>query len=279
MKLKIAARVPFSLFLLPFFARASTADITVDLKLDNIDYVSGERIRAVVDIANASPGKVSYGYANSDDSFFVEMYRSNGMLQMEQISTGLFVSPFRIESNEGQKLETFLGDHYGLRDVGKYLARPVLVHGGKRYEGSLRAFSVVPGMTVATALQMFKNRDGLRREFELRSWSRKNKNHLFLCARDEGASDRKWETTDLGPMMNIFKPTVTVLAGGEVVVLHRCDRDNYLRTEFWSLPDAMEFQKRETVQDPETAGSRRVQELYKESGGVKPKIKPWYQFW
>jgi hypothetical protein len=51
-----------------------------------------------------------------------------------------------------------------------------------------------------------------------------------------------------------------------------------VRSEFWSLPDAIEFRKRESVSDPETAGTARVRELYKESN-VKPKINPWWKFW
>ena len=259
---------------------AETVEIKVDLKMDNLDYVAGERVRAVVDVANSSPDKVSVGYSNSEDKLFVEVYRSSdGMMQLDKIGDAPFVSRFRVDSNEGQKLETFLGDHYPLRQLGKYLAKPVLVHRGSRYEGQLRAFGIVPGMKVGAALQMFKNREGLRREFELLTWSRKNINHLFLAAYDMGTSDRRWRTTDLGPMMRLRKPTVSVLPGGEVVVLHCYDRDHFLRTEFWSLPDALEFHKRELVRDPETAGSERVKELYKESGGVKPKENPWWKFW
>lgn len=267
-----------SLFLFPLLAFASTTEISVDLQMDNIDYVSGERIRAVVDIANSSMEKVSVGYSNSKDVFFIEVFKSKDMLQMEEISTGDYVACFMVESNEGQKLETFLGDHYALRETGKYLAKPVLVHNGVRFEGQLRAFSVVPGMKVATALQMFKGHDGLRREFKLLRWSRRNIEHLFLAAADEGASGRRWVTTDLGAMMRLNKPTVTVLSSGEVVVLHRLDRDHYLRTEFWSLPTVLELHDQQIVQDPETAGSERVKELYKESG-VTPKTNPWWKFW
>ena len=41
-------------FLLFFSVAAETVEISVDLKLDNIDYIVGERIRAVVDVANSS---------------------------------------------------------------------------------------------------------------------------------------------------------------------------------------------------------------------------------
>ena len=56
------------------------------------------------------------------------------------------------------------------------------------------------------------------------------------------------------------------------------NRDQFVRTEFWSLPDELEYRMREAVGDPETAGTARVREMYKESG-VKPKKNPWWKFW
>ena len=257
---------------------AETSEITVDLKLAGGDFVSGERIRGVVDIANSSAGRVSVGYSNSKDSFFVEVYRANSMRQLTKISKHAFVSRFRIDSSEGQKLEVFLGDHYGLREPSRYIAKPVLVHGGIRYEGMARAFDVVDGIRIGGALQMFANRDGLRREFSLVYWSRGNSEHLFLRAKDARISERVWETRDLGPMLRLDKPTISVMPKGEVVVLHRLNQDQFVRSECWSLPDALEFRIRESVRDPETAGTARVRELYKE-GGIKPKENPWWKFW
>ncbi len=258
---------------------AAMVEISISLKLDNADYVSGERIRGVVDVANSSPESVSVGYGYSEDKLFIEVYRSGGEGNLEKLGNGAFVSPFRVDSNEGQKLETFLGDHYYLRDAGHYLARPVLLHNGVRYEGQPRAFGIVPGMKAATALQMFSNSDGLRREFQLLFWNRKGKEHLFLSAVDSGTSTRKWMTTDLGPMLKLSPPKISVLRSGEVIVLHRYNRDQFCRSEFWSLPDALELNSRELVMDPETAGSERIKELYKESGGVKPVDRPWWKFW
>ena len=283
----LAARVPHAirgalLAALAFAAApvfAATVDISVDIRLDNLDYVAGERVRAVVDVANSSPERISVGYANSSDKLFVEVYRSGDAVVMDRIGNNPFVARFVVESNEGQKLETYLGDHYALRQPGKYLVKPVLVHGRTRYEGQLRAFGIVPGMKVGSALQMFSNRPGLRREFELLTWSRKNKEHLFLAAHDEGDSKRKWATTDLGTLMRLNKPKISVLPSGEVIVLHLFNRDQFCRSEFWSLPDALELNKRELVMDPETAGSERIKELYKESGGVKPVDRPWWKFW
>ena len=257
---------------------ASVSEIKVDLRLASGDFISGERIRGVVDIANSSPDSLAYGYPNAKDRVFVEVFRASDRSLLTRTSNGPFVAKFRIGSGEGQKFETFLGDHYALLEPSRYLARPVLVHDGVRFEGSYRAFDVVEGVRITGAMQLFSTQPDLQREFSLVHWPRKSREHLFLRARDIGAGNRVWETYDLGLILRIDQPTVSVLPTGEVVVLHRINQDQFLRTEFWSIPKAMEMHERETVRDPETAGTARVRELYKENG-VKPKKNPWWKFW
>lgn len=258
---------------------AATSEITVDLKLDQTEFVLGERVRCVVDIMNVSPGIVAYGYRDATDRFFIEVFRAHDGSQLQRISKGAFVADFLLKPNEGQKLEAFLGDHYGLGYLGRYHARPVLVHDGIRYEGQLRVFDVVPGMKTASALQLFSNRQGLKREFELVTWRRHGGDHLFLTAKDIGEGDRRWRTIDLGAMMKITKPSISILKTGEIIVLHRFDSDSFVRSELWSVPQGIEYIGHELVRDPETAGSERVKELYDESGGVKPAERHWWEFW
>lgn len=258
---------------------ALPSDISVDLRLDDISYVAGERVRGVVDIRNMSPEKVSYGHTNSQDRFVIEVYRASDYHQLERSVVKAFVAPFRVDSNEGQKLEVFLGDHYDLTEPRRYLARPVLIHGRRRYEGAYSAFDIVPGMKITSAVQMFANREGLSRELVLLRWSRKGSEHIFLTAQDHGSSDRRWITHDIGPMMRITKPTISILSSGAVIVIHRNGADSLVRSEFWSLPDALEFHSRQMVLDPETAGQTRVQQMYKDAGGVKAADRPWWKFW
>ena len=259
-------------------AFAENSEIRVDLRLDASDFVSGERIRCVIDVANSSPDEISVGEEDSKDLLFVEVFKAGDMSRLERTDTKPFTAAFRIKTGEGQKLEAFLGDRYVLRETRRYLAKPVLVHGGMRYEGLPRAFDVVDGVRLSSAMQMFANRKGLRRDFEVVYWSRNRAEHAFLKIGDSGTSSRRWATRDLGPILRLDKPSVSILGTGEVVVLHRLNQDQFIRNEFWSLPDALEFRLRETVQDPETAGTARVRELYKE-GGVKPKVNPWWKFW
>ena len=122
-------------------------------------------------------------------------------------------------------------------------------------------------------------RSSLRRIFDLVQWSRKGSMHLFLTAHDEGCGDRTWITTDIGPMMRLKNPTISIMPGGEVIVIHRNGSDSFVRSEFWSMPDALDFRSREMIADPETAAQNRVKEIYAERGGVKPADRPWWKFW
>ena len=260
-------------------AAAKPSELTVKLNLLGGDYIEGERITAIVDVANASPDPIDARGPDAPDQLILELYRASDRRQYEKISKEPYVEPFALLSGEGQRLETHLAEHFAMKDASRYFARAVLIHGRMRYESSLKSFSVVPGLRCGGAMQMFSGKEGLRREFELVHWGRDQVEHIFLKVRDAGTSSRVWQTTDLGPYMSVTRPKVSVLPTGEVVTLHRSTQDAFIRTEFWSLPDAFEFNMHELMLDPDVAGAARVKELYKESGGVEPVKKAWWKFW
>ena len=258
-------------------AFAAPSGITVSLKLDETNYVVGERVRGVIDVSNMLADKISVGYTNSEDRLFVEIIHASDGSELERGKRRPFTAPFWIKSNEGQKLEVFLGDHYDLTDPGRYLARPVLVHRGYRYEGLYRSFDVVPGMEISTAMQLFSNAGDKKRVFRLLHWARQGSEHLFLAAEDDNG--KRWVTTDVGPMMRITRPTLSIMPNGQLIVFHRNGPDSFVRSEFWSLTDALVIRSRQMVRDPETAGQQRVREMYNKSGAVKPVDRPWWKFW
>lgn len=283
MKLKILAFV--SLCLVSVFVQArmrALTEISVDLQLDVNTYVSGERVRGVIDVKNLSPDKISVGYPNSRDKLIVEVFRSNDNVQLERSGKPRqFVSEFTLNSNEGLKLEVYLGDHYNLEEVRNYRARAVLVHNNYRFEGGFRTFSVVPGIHIATAKQVFAKHKGKSRRFNILREARNGIEHLFLSAHDEWDNGKieSLGTTDIGAMLRITKPTISILDGGEVVVIHRNGADSFVRSEFWSMPNVLHLRSRILVGDPATAGQARIQELYKREGGIKPVDRPWWKFW
>ena len=276
MKRKAFLFLPLFLFA-AVFAAPPQSEISVKLVPERREYVVGERIRAIVDIANSSADSIDVGKPGSADIFRIEVFRAKDMASRERIGKKPLVAPFLLHSSEGQKLETFIGDHFVLHDPVRYLARAVLIHAGVRYESSLVSFDVVPGMAVCKAMQMFSNRPGLKRTFEVVYWMRGRREHIFLKASDEGG--KIWRTTDLGGLLRITEPKISVMPNGEVVVLHRATQNQFMRSVFWSLPDVLDFRKQEPMVDPDVAGSQRMRDLYMESGGVTPVKNAWWKFW
>jgi len=258
-------------------AFAAGSEISVDLRMDEISYVIGERVRAVIEIENKAPERI-VAKEDGPDRVLVEIYRAGDKSELDRIGRNLFVQEFELDANQVKKFEVFLADHYSLRTQGRYLAKPVLVKNGTRYEGLPRAFDVVPGMETGNALQLFSNQKGLKRNFRLVYWTRQNVFHLFLAIKDEDP-DREWTTWDLGETMRMTKPVISVKPNGEVAVIHRCDRDNFMRYEFWSTRKDFILHRRESITDPDVAGSHRMHEIYKDSGKVKAKTTPWWRFW
>lgn len=259
-------------------AQPEISEITVGLALAERTFVSGEPVRGVIEVRNMSQDTIKVDGVMYDDRLFVEVFRANGMDELPRTGDLPFVSRFKVGKNEGQSLETVVSDHFALPD-GRYLVRPVLVHSRTRYEGEYRIFEVVPGVVVSRAMQMFANRDGLSRQFEVARTQRRGGEHFFLKARDDGPGGRVWQSTDLGDCLKFSTPAISIKESGEVVVIHRVDRDNYMRTEFWSLPSALEYRGREMLKNPDTAGQDSVQEMYRKSGGVKAAPRPWWKFW
>ena len=199
---------------------AAPSEITVRLSMTYNTYVEGERIRAVVDVSNSSADVIDCRKADSPDRLLLELFRATDRHEYIKLGNRPFVAPFALLPREGQKLETFAGDHFRFDENIRYFMRAVLVHEGMRFESSLQSFDVIPGLNCGRAMQMFSRREGLKREFELVHTGRDQVEHIFLKARDSGMSSRRWVTTDLGPVLRVTRPKLSVMPSGEVIVLH-----------------------------------------------------------
>ncbi len=270
----------FLLFGLWAFAAAAAvpSEISVRLELECREWVAGERVRGVVEVANASGDSLVVANGAHADRLLLELFRASDGRELPSTSgMRAFTADFALMPSEKQKLETFLGDHFAFAESTRYLARAVLVHGGMRYESPKVSFDVVPGVRCGGAMQVFSNAAGLKRTFELAYWRRGREEHLFLKPRDEGG--RRWRTYDVGPILRVTDPKVSVLPSGEVIVLHRANQNEFVRTVFWSMRDDVVLREHEKMADPDVAGAERMKALYMEAGGAAPVKKAWWKFW
>lgn len=275
--MKIGAIVMMAAIMASAAPLPSLIDVRISMLSDV--FVEGEGYTAFINVDNSSADEIDVGRASSPDLLFVELFRASDKKQYERTQDRPFVISFSLKSGEGLRLETTLADHFAFPDTTRYFARAVLVHAGTRFESSLKSFDVVPGMRCGGAVQMFKEKPGLKRQYELAYWVRNKVEHLFLKAKDSGTTNSVWRTSDLGPILRMTQPKISVLTSGEVIVLHRATQSAFIRSEFWSLPEAFEFHEHEIMADPDTVGAERVKELYKESGGAEPVKKAWWKFW
>ncbi len=260
------------------FAAAAPSEIAVKLSLECREWVQGERIRAVVDVANSSGDTLIVAPGDAADKILIELTRaSDGRLYPKNSGDRPFTAKFALAPSEGQKLETFLGDHFAFADATRYLARAVLVHGGMRYESPRVSFDVVPGVRCGGAMQVFSNVPGLKRLFELVYWRRGREEHLFLKSQNEDG--RRFRTYDVGALLRVTDPKISVQTNGVVTVLHRASQDEFIRSDFWSLKDDVVFREHERMTDPDVAGVERVKALYMEAGEAEPVKKAWWKFW
>ena len=150
-------------------AAEKLSELTVKLSMQKGDYIEGERINAVVDVANASPDPIDARGPDSPDRLILELYRASDRFQFEKSSDKPYAEPFALLSGEGQLLEVHFAEHFPIETSTRYFARAVLIHKRIRYESSLKSFNVVPGLRCGGAVQMFSNKDGLRRRWSTSS--------------------------------------------------------------------------------------------------------------
>ena len=74
---------------------ALPSEITVTVKPSQDVYVEGERMRVVVDIANASPDVVDCRNEKSPDSLVLELYRASDKYQFDKTSNKPFTARSR----------------------------------------------------------------------------------------------------------------------------------------------------------------------------------------
>ena len=74
-------------------AAAKPSELTVKLELLGGDYIEGERILAIVDVANASPDPIDARGPDSPDHLVLELMRASDHHQYEKVSKTPFVEP------------------------------------------------------------------------------------------------------------------------------------------------------------------------------------------
>ena len=259
-------------------ARAQEVDVRLTLAYNK--FVIGEPVLVQGDIINMTRDLIDIGSPDSTSALMVEIAKGGPNDEIQPFRKDPFVSSFQLQPGQSFQHRWELDKWFSLEQEGKYIARVILVHRGIRYESTKRSFDVVPGLPVGGGIQMFVNKETLKRQFKLVYWHRNQVDRLFLRIEDEPGA-RMWDSIDLGDLMRGTPPKLDISPEGEVTVIHRATQDAFLRTVLWSLPNAIEIVERNSLVDPEISATQRVNALYGDEGDGKKdeKKKSWWKFW
>ncbi|MBO4287016.1 MAG: hypothetical protein J5985_02485 [Kiritimatiellae bacterium] len=275
-------KVSFLLAVAFISVAASAQEISLQMTLQNREYIVGEPLVVAFDFLNATRERISCGKNDSPDRFFVEVTKGTDQFDFVQpFNTEPIGGAFTVQGGDNRRIIAELDKWFPLLKEGKYLARGVLVHRGMRYESAKKSFDIVGGIKLQEGYQMFVNRTNLKRTFRLVYWSRNQMERLFLRISDE-PGNRVWDTIDLGTLLRTSPVRLDISPEGEVTIVQRASQDAFLRTLVWSLPDNIEIAERNPLIDPDISASQRAKSLYNEmvdDGKEKKSKKPWYKFW
>ncbi len=257
---------------------AHAQQVDVKLTLAYSAYVVGEPVLVQLEALNATRDLIEVGGKGSKDALFVEITKGGPYNELSPINPEPLAGAVTLKPGQSFQQKVELDKWFALVEEGQYQARLVLVHNGVRFESVQKTFDVVPGIPLKEGVQMFVNRQDLKRLFKLVYWHRNQNDRLFLRIEDDPGG-RVWDSIDLGVMLRLSAPKLDISPEGELTVVHRATQDAFIRTVLWSLPDNVEVVERNNLVDPDISASQRVRSLYGEMTDGGKEEKPWWKFW
>lgn len=249
--------------LLPLAAPAAEgpkrlAPVSVGIAIESGSYVLGETLPVRVLVRNNTPAPLTLGKGDHPAGAF-EVIR-HGDPQRRNLARepkGCLPKPLTLKPNEERVFDLDLSVAADLTRQGKYLVTFGAIVHGIRHDTQPKAVDIVPGSVVLEGTQLFANDPTRQRHFTLVRWPRDHVDRLFLRVQDT-PDGRFFPTVMLGAYLPLVTPRLNISPTGEIVVLHRATPEFYVRNVFWSLPSEFVRRSTQSLLDPATADTERL---------------------
>lgn len=249
--------------LLPLAAPAAEgpkrlAPVSVGIAIESGSYVLGETLPVRVLVRNNTPAPLTLGKGDHPAGAF-EVIR-HGDPQRRNLArepNGCLPKPLTLKPNEERVFDLDLSVAADLSRQGKYLVTFGAIVHGIRHDTQPKAVDIVPGSVVLEGTQLFANDPTRQRHFTLVRWPRDHVDRLFLRVQDT-PDGRFFPTVMLGAYLPLVTPRLNISPTGEIVVLHRATPEFYVRNVFWSLPSEFVRRSTQSLLDPATADTERL---------------------
>ncbi|MGI6497047.1 MAG: hypothetical protein ACOX5G_13425 [Kiritimatiellia bacterium] len=217
--------------------RAQTVEF--ELQLSHATYVVGEPIDFTLHLADvgSTPVVVDTVGPYAQNRLFLEISAPGGK-KMDPLGSPELIDSLMLAPGEVFRDTFYVDDLFPILRQGTYYLRAKLILGDRLYETNLKTFSVVPGITLATAVQPIPDRPGHLRELHLVYLARARREFLFLRCLDDGGEQTS-PTLRLGPVVRITKPTLSLSPDGTITVRHQATRNRFQETRIRSDADGL----------------------------------------
>ena len=229
--------------LLPLAAHAAEgpkrlAPVSVGIAIESGSYVLGETLPVRVLVRNNTPAPLTLGKGDHPAGAF-EVIRHGDPQQrnLAREPKGCLPKPLTLKPNEERVFDLDLS-------VAADDPPPPAVDIG-------------PGAVVLEGTQPCANDPTRQRHFTLVRWPRDHVDRLFLRVQDT-PDGRFFPTVMLGAYLPLVTPRLNISPAGEIVVLHRATPEFYVRNVFWSLPAEFVRRSTQSLLDPATADTERL---------------------
>ena len=234
------------------------APVSVGLAIEAGSYVLGETIPVRVLVRNNTPAPLTLGKGDHPaGAFEVVRHGDPQRRNLAREPNGCLPKPLTLKPNEERVFDLDLSVCADLSRQGKYLVTFGAIVHGVRHDTQPKALDLVPGGIVLEGTQLFANDPTRQRHFTLVRWPRGHIDRLFLRVQDT-PDGRTFPTVMLGAYLPLVTPRLNISPSGEVVLLHRATPEFYVRNVFWSLPNEFVRRSTQSLLDPATADTARL---------------------
>jgi len=129
---------------------------------------------------------------------------------------------------------------------GRYFVRALVEDGDGVARSQLEMVDVVPGLELAQSKVRLPGVLGVERRCSLRHWSREGKDYLFLCVTDYPSGEH-YPPLNLGSVVRVIRPTITVDANATLTITHQIDRGQLMVSTVKSVQGGLSLTTQKAV--------------------------------
>ena len=220
------------------------ADVKIGFEFSHEKFVQYEPVMATIIVENdsGSPFIIDDYGKYSANSLVFEVSRDIDSRDKIPAKKGKIVKHVMLMPGERQSFLVDISDWFDVSQPDRYFVTPVVLWGDREYVGKRLRLNIVSGFEIK---RITRSVDGygnnLHLDYRLLYLTRDGTEHLFLRV-DEVESNLTYGAMQIGRVLRVFKPDMTVDRNGRVEIVHQASPYAYYKTTLTSGSNGVEIE-------------------------------------